>query len=201
MVVTGLLWAGCDSSRVSSPGTGTGTEGGSSTGSSAGTSGDGVCPDGENWQDGDPSVVFADGRLADYALTLDAADWEELKASARDEEYVAARLTAAGCDVGSVGLRFKGSVGTLDNCFDDQGNQTCPKLSMKVKFNHVDDTVRYHGLKRLNFHSLRHDPSLMHDRLGYAMFRDMGIDVPRASHATLQVNGESLGVFSLVEAG
>jgi len=43
------------------------------------------------------------------------------------------------------------------------------------------------------------DPSMMRDRLAYALFNDVGVYAPRAVHARLIVNGELLGVFALVE--
>ena len=43
------------------------------------------------------------------------------------------------------------------------------------------------------------DPSQLHDRLGYWLFKQMGVPSPRAIHAKLYINGEYNGIFSLVE--
>ena len=147
----------------------------------------------------DATWVFDESTLRTYQLTLPPEQWEALQANARDEQYVLADLEVDGEHLPNVGLRFKGGSGTLEGCFDEEGTQLCPKLSMKLKFDQLDAEQRLRGLKRLNLHSMLNDPSEMHDRLGYRMFREMGIAAPRATHARLVVNGQYRGVFSLVE--
>jgi len=144
--------------------------------------------------------VFDETELRSYELTLAPEDWEVLQQNARDEQYAEADLRIGEIRVARVGLRFKGSVGTLAACFADDGRPLCSKLSMKLKFDEYLPEQRFFGLKRLNFNSMVLDPSLLHERLAYRLFRELGVVAPRAVHARLSVNGESLGVFSLVEA-
>jgi hypothetical protein len=149
--------------------------------------------------DGDAALVFEEEQVHTYELTLSEEAWADLKAHAIEEQYTPATLSVAGELVGEVGLRFKGSSGTLRRCVSN-GTLTCPKLSMKLKFDEVEPTRRFFGLKRLNFNSMFSDASHLHERLAYRLFREMGVVAPRAGHARLVVNGESLGLFSLVEA-
>jgi spore coat protein H len=144
-------------------------------------------------------VLFGAEDIPDFELYLPAADWTELKVHARDEEYTTATACFRGRLVGEVGLRFKGSLGTLSQCFDPSGIQVCPKLSLKVKFDEVDPTLRFFRQKRLNFHALTNDPSKLHDRLSYDLYREMGVIAPRASWAVISVNGESQGLYGMVE--
>jgi len=143
--------------------------------------------------------VFDDAELRSYELTLDPEVWEDLQQNARDEQYAEADLRIDDISVARIGLRFKGSVGTLAACFADDGRPLCSKLSMKLKFDEYLPEQRFFGLKRLNFNSMVLDPSLLQERLAYRLFRELGVVAPRAVHATLSVNGEALGVFSLVE--
>lgn len=149
----------------------------------------------------DPSSgwVFDDAELRTYELTLDPAVWEALQRTARDEQYVEAELDVAGLHVSRVAVRYKGSLGTLASCFADDGTRTCAKLSMKLKFDEYLPDQLFQGLKRLVFNSMEWEPSLLRERLAYRVFREMGIAAPRAAHARLVINGEALGVFSLVE--
>ena len=39
------------------------------------------------------------------------------------------------------------------------------------------------GLKKLNFHAMGRDPSMLRERLGYGSFRQNGVAAPRAMHA------------------
>ncbi|MEE9414644.1 MAG: CotH kinase family protein, partial [Acidimicrobiales bacterium] len=85
------------------------------------------------------------------------------------------------------------------NILEPSGSKTCNKLSMKVKINWDDPKGEFYGLRKLQFHSMRLDPTQMHDRLGYWLFGEMGVPAPRAVHARLLINGEFSGLYSLVE--
>jgi spore coat protein H len=133
----------------------------------------------------------------DFFLPEDA--WEELRANAVDEQYVEAQACFEGRLIGTVGLRFKGYYGSLYNCFDEQGEMICPRLSMKVKFSEYDREQRFYGLKRLNFHAYRYDDSRIKERLAYDLYRALDIVAPRAAWAVLRVNGELQGLYGMVE--
>jgi hypothetical protein len=121
--------------------------------------------------------------------------------TALEEEYVPVRLQVSGEDLGTVGVRYKGNVGTLSGCFDrTTGARTCAKLSLKLKFDHAQPRKRWRGLKRLNLHAMARDPSLLRERLGYQLFRDMGVPAPRAVHGRVVIDGQLQGVFAVVEA-
>jgi spore coat protein H len=142
--------------------------------------------------------VFAEDEVRTYDLEMDPAEWADLIVHAREEQYRAASLRVEGEVVGTVGLRFKGGISSLRGCVDGAGNVKCSKLSMKIKFDEYEPGLRFHGLKRLNFHSIR-EGSLLRERLAYHVFREMGVEAPRATHARLVMNGEPLGLFGLVE--
>ncbi len=146
-----------------------------------------------------PEYLFDDDALRTYELTVADTDWEWLNDNARLEEYVPATLQFEGREYGPIGVRYKGGFGTLDGCFDDAGQRLCAKLSVKLKFNLYDPEGRFFGVKKLNFHSMIADPSELHDRLAYSLYREMGVAAPRAVHARLIVNGKLLGLFALVE--
>jgi spore coat protein H len=147
----------------------------------------------------DPATLFGATSVPTFDVTLPAASWEWLKVHAREETYVEADACYNGKGIGHVGLRFKGSYGSLYNCFDATGKNTCRKLPMKIKFDEYVDKQRFHGLKRLNFQSYRYDDSYLKERLSFDLYRAMGIVVPRAAWANLRVNGEEQGLFGMVE--
>ena len=146
---------------------------------------------------GNASVLGGGGVLT-YAFTVDPADLDQLAATATQELYVPADLTVSGMPVGTVGLRYKGAAGTLDPCFDN-GGQVCPKVSFKAKFDSTDPGRRFGDLKRLNFHAMLDEPSLMHERLNAYLFTKMEIVAPRVSHGSLTINGQPQGLFAVVE--
>jgi hypothetical protein len=152
-----------------------------------------------SYRSGDAAELFAAPSLPTFELFLPAERWQYLQAHAVDEAYEPAELRFGGEVVGQVGLRFKGSIGTLAKCFDADGNLVCRKLSMKLKFDEYAPELRFFGLKRVNLHAMMRDASLLHEKLAYDLYRELGVDAPRSSWAIAQVNGVSLGLFSLVE--
>lgn len=147
----------------------------------------------------DPAASLFDERvIRRYELTVAPADWDQLNATATDEIYVPAAFALDGETVPLAAVRYKGSYGTLYGCFDG-GERTCRKLSLKVSFNETDPDGEFHGLRKLNFHSLERDPSKLRDSIGYRIFRRFGVPAPRTAFARLAVNGEDLGLFLIVE--
>jgi spore coat protein H len=147
----------------------------------------------------DPAALFGATTIPTFDVYLPAESWEWLKVYARDETYVEADACYNGQAIGHVGFRFKGSYGSLYNCFDAAGNNTCRKLPMKIKFDKYVEGQRFHGLKRLDFQGYRYDDSYIKERLSYDLFRAMGIVAPRAAWAKVRVNGQDQGLFGMVE--
>lgn len=155
--------------------------------------------------DDEASFLWDDGVLHDLDLELLPEDLATIDQSPAAEIYVPGYMHFAGePTIGPVGIRYKGSYGAfLEPCTADQlgqlGGPRVGKCSIKVSFNWSDPQGRFHGLKKLQLHSLGHDPSLMRERLGYAMFREMGVPAPRATHVRLSINGVFAGVYGLIE--
>ncbi|WP_437691378.1 CotH kinase family protein [Sorangium sp. So ce176] len=198
---SGAAGAGGQGGGAGGGGAGAGGEGGAGEGGAGGQVSTPPCePADPTLADRDADELYAADEIPRFDFHLPEERWAELKANARDEEYVEAEACYKGKSLGVVGLRFKGGYGTLEMCFDEQGRLTCPKLSMKVKFDEYVDGQRFYEQKRLNFHSMIWDPTRLHERIAYGLYREMGVPAPRSSWATLHVNGESQGLFSMVEA-
>jgi hypothetical protein len=152
----------------------------------------------------DASYVFDQGALRTYNLIVAEADLAIIDANPATEQWVTGVLEFEGKQYGPLGIRYKGSVGAfLPPCMGGTiGAPQGPKqgkCSIKIGFDHVDEDGRFFGLRKLNFHSMNNDASMMRDRLGYSMFRDMGLAAPRAVHARLLFNGRLEGLFAVVE--
>lgn len=148
----------------------------------------------------DPALVFDESVIRTFDLILDPNDWQWLQDNATLEQYVPATLNYDGATYEQIGMRFKGSFGSLYSCFDGAGNLICDKLSIKLKFNEYVPGARFHGLKRINLHAMKSDDSKMHDALAYKLFRDNRVPAPRTAYARIQVNGELIGLYVAVEA-
>jgi hypothetical protein len=151
------------------------------------------------------AYIYADGELRTYELRIAEADLEKLNANPTAEEYVPGTLVFEDKEYGPVGVRYKGSTGAFLGCvaggspLAPTGPKTCAKLSMKVSFDWEDPEGRFFGLKKLQFHSMRMDGSLLKERLIYWLYRQMDVPAPRSVHARLVINGKLEGLFALVE--
>ncbi|MDA7512947.1 CotH kinase family protein, partial [Verrucomicrobia bacterium] len=149
--------------------------------------------------------IYDQDRLHTFELNLPGAALAALDADPTAEKYVEGSLTFEGETISPVGIRYKGSVGAWVggtsgmNPFMPSGHKTRTKLSMKVKINWNGSDTLFYGLKKLQFHSLNLDPSQMRDRLGYWLFREMGVPAPRSVHARLLINGKFSGLYALTE--
>jgi hypothetical protein len=223
-VASGDAYTACDCSGGTTAGAGSFAGQGAGTGGGAGVTAldggvgpitlpdgavvaaDGGAPTGPGTVIAEPTdeaaFLWDDTQLRTFELTIASGDLATLNGSAAKEMYVPASFTANGETVNQVSVRYKGSFGAFYDCTNPITGAKlpqCPKLSMKVSFDEQLPDQRWHGLKKLNFHSMNDDDSLLRDRLGYAMFRETGLAAPRAVHARLLINGTFAGLFSLVE--
>jgi hypothetical protein len=152
--------------------------------------------------------IYDQSVLRSFELKLEDKDLAILDANPAAEKYVPGKLVYDGKEYGPVGIRYKGSIGAFVFCVAEStpenptkigGAKTCPKLSMKISFNEYDPNGRFFGIKKLVFHSMNHDGSLMKERLGYWLYRQLGVPASRAVHARLSINGKYQGVFMNVE--
>ncbi len=154
---------------------------------------------------GDSDHLFDQGELHTFEFTLSDEALAELDSDPAAEEYVEGSLTFEDETLDAVGIRYKGSIGAFLGCTDGgnpfapSGTKTCTKLSMQVKINWEDSKDEFYGVRTVQLHSQNLDPSMMHERLGYWLFREMGVPAPRSTHARVIVNGEYIGLFALTE--
>ena len=172
-----------------------------------------ACGDGDTTQGGsviaeprdEAATIYDQSEFRTFELVLAQSDLDAINASPAAEMYVPGQLIFQGQTYGNVGVRYKGSVGafqapcTRNGTLSSHSGPKDGKCSIKVSFNWQDAEGRFFGLKKLLFHSMNNDPSFMRERLGYAMFREMGVPAPRATHARVLINGALEGVFALVE--
>ncbi|MFP4014886.1 MAG: CotH kinase family protein [Chitinispirillaceae bacterium] len=151
------------------------------------------------------SLVFDETKVRTYRFTVNSSDSLYLETYGHRETYVPAQMTFEDEVIGTVGLRYKGSSYSIPNCFDTINHvrliekEVCRKISFKVKFNKYESDKRFHGMKRLNLHSMSADQSKMHDVISYELFRKMGIHSPRTAFVNIFVNDRNLGLFVAVE--
>lgn len=140
----------------------------------------------------DPDVVHT------FDVELAAADLATADSDPSAEQYVPARFSFEGATY-DIGYRYKGSLGAFfPPCTNFIDGSKDGKCSIKISFNWKDPEGKFFGLKKLLFHSMNNDPSMLRERLGYSLFRKMGVPASRATHAVLRINGKA-EIYAMVE--
>jgi len=149
----------------------------------------------------DAAYLFDQATVRTYDIQLDPDDLAKIDDNPGAEAIVPGSLVFEGQTYGPLGVRYKGSIGAFHPpCLaGGMGSPRDGKCSIKLDFNELDSEGRFFGLKKLNLHSMNNDASLLRDRLGYTMFREMRVAAPRAAHARVLINGELQGLFIAVE--
>lgn len=144
--------------------------------------------------------LFQTDPIATIHLQFSKEDWLFLINDPERQDYAPAQLAIFGETLkDSVGVRFKGSFGTLWSCVDENDSITCPKLSMKVDVNFKSKKQRLFGVKKFSLHSMVNDGSKMREILAYDLYRKEGIPAPRVTWAKVLINQKNYGIFALVE--
>lgn len=159
----------------------------------------------ESYLNESSDYIFNQNTLHTFELNLPEYALKYIDRDPAAEEYVEGSLTFNGETVSPVGIRYKGSIGAFAGSVSGRdwtnpsGHKTATKISMKIKMNWDGHDRTFYGLKKLQFHSQNLDPTQMHERLGYWLFREMGVVAPRSVHARLIINGTYYGVYALTE--
>ena len=149
--------------------------------------------------------IFNPNILPRFDINLPNNALKYLNSDPTAEEYVEGSLTYNGETLSPIGIRYKGSVGAFvggvsgEDWANPSGYKTATKLSMKFKIDWKGYNSSFYNLKTVQLHSMNLDPSQLHDRLGYWLYRQMGVPAPRAIHVKLYINGVYNGLFSMVE--
>jgi len=149
--------------------------------------------------------IFDETQLHTFEINLPKGALEYLDSDPTKEEYVEGSLNFDGETISPVKIRYKGSVGAWiggvsgKDWTNPSGKKTATKLSLKINFNWDGNGRKFYGLNKLQLHSQNNDASQMRDRLGYWLYRQMGVHAPRAVHARVIINDVYYGVYALIE--
>lgn len=140
-------------------------------------------------------TTFGQGSIIDINVEISEADWQDVTANARDEEYHSADITVNGTKVTNVGFRTKGFSSLMS-----VSNSDSDRYGFKVKFDQYVDGQTLNGLDMLVLNASFADPSYMREYLTYAANASLGGLSPFLTYSRLSVNGELFGFYLCIEA-
>ncbi len=141
--------------------------------------------------------VFAQDHVVQIRIDFDDEDaYEKMLFAAKklqmERPFYKATFTFDGEELTDVGVRLKGD-SSLRQSRDNQ------MKSFKIHFEEFEDGQRFHHVDRLNLHNNFDDPSIMRERLAYALANQFDIAAPRTAYAEVWVDGHRHGVYTMVQ--
>ncbi|MFA6234988.1 MAG: CotH kinase family protein [Bacteroidota bacterium] len=139
------------------------------------------------------ALLFDDSYVHEFNVTFYYPQWEDsLKYwYEHGEEYIPARIEYAGLVFDSVGVRYKGnsSYGMSRNT---------PKKPLKFAFDKYRGKQECYDVETLNFSNAAKDPTFLREKICYDMIATR-MAAPRTAFAAIRVNGQLLGLYTMVE--
>ncbi len=132
---------------------------------------------------------FDDSVLQEIRFSINSKDWATLKDNYLSNEYYPCDFTWRGQTVRNVGIRSRGT-----------GSRSGIKPGLRVDFDRYTSGQRFLGLKSFVLRNNTQDMTNLHERLSMQLFRRMGAEVSRETHAKMFVNEEYVGLFTVVES-
>ncbi len=154
--------------------------------------------------DQDLDSFFSLQRIHQVSVELDDEAWDDLLDA--PNEYVQGDIEIDGIAYDDVGVRLKGGAGSfvpLDGDYPEEsgdGNGNPGKSAFLLNLDKFVDDQEHLGLEKLTVNNLVQDDSCIHETAGYALFREAGVPAPRTAYADVSLNGESKGLYLLVES-
>lgn len=134
-------------------------------------------------------AFFDDSVLQEIRFTINTKDWATLKENYLSNEYYPCDFTWRGQTVRNVGIRSRGT-----------GSRSGIKPGLRVDFDRYTSGQRFLGLKSFVLRNNTQDTTNLHERLSMQLFKRMGAEASRETHAKMYVNDEYVGLFTIVES-
>ena len=152
-------------------------------------------------------VLYDLDHVLKVGIDMPPADWDALRLPARTIadiaggadclaspkesifDWHAADVTIDGQAFARAGVRKKGFYGSLSE----------DKPSLKIRLDKYNDSAFDGDVTRFTFNNAKQDPSAINTCMAYHIFAAAGLPAPRCNFATVEVNGNNLGLFVHVE--
>jgi len=108
-----------------------------------------------------------------------------------ERENVKVTIREGGKVLTNVAVHLKGAAGSFRSVTENP--------AMTLNFDKFVDGQHFHGLSKLSLNNSVQDSTFLSEQFCREMFLKAGVAAPRATHATVELNGRDLGLYVLVE--
>jgi spore coat protein CotH len=145
---------------------------------------------------GEHDFVFTQDHVVQIEIDFDdPSAYDQMIAAAKvddDTPFFPATFIFDGESMENVGVRLKGN-SSLHSSQDHQ------QKSFKVHFEEYINGQRFHCVDRLSLNNNFKDPSIMRERLAYALASQYGLEASRTAYAQVYINGQYHGLRTMVQ--
>ncbi|NMO97587.1 spore coat protein CotH [Paenibacillus lemnae] len=141
------------------------------------------------------STIFAEDKVVDVKITLDADDFQDMLDNASNEEMKTASVDYNGVRIDNIGIRTKGNL-SLRSVVSMPDSD---RYSFKLSFDEFISSQNLFGISKINLNNNYSDASSMREFLTYELAEKMGLPVPKHSYVNIYINGERYGTYLAVE--
>jgi spore coat protein H len=136
------------------------------------------------------SAPFFDGSVMhEIRLDMNSRDWQTLRENYLSNAYYPADFHWGSEVVRNIGIRSRGTASRSE-----------VKPGLRVDFNRYADDQTFLGLTSFVLRNNTTDRTNLHERISMLMFERMGVPAPREAHTRLYINGNYVGLYSIVES-
>lgn len=132
---------------------------------------------------------FDDNVVQSVYLTINSKDWQTLRDNFLDNSYYPCDMKWNGTTVRNIGIRSRGT-----------GSRSGTKPGLRVDFDRYTTAQKFLGLKSFILRNQTQDASNMHERIGFLLFRRLGVKGSREAFAKLFINNAYSGLYTIVES-
>jgi spore coat protein H len=134
-------------------------------------------------------AFFDDSAVQSIFLEINSRDWQTLRDNFLDNTYYPCTFKWNGTTTRNVGIRSRGT-----------GSRNGTKPGLRVDFDRYTTSQTFLGLKSFILRNQTQDPSNMHERISFQLFRRLGVKTSREAFTKLYVNNAYSGLYTIVEA-
>lgn len=136
---------------------------------------------------------FDSNVLHEIRIEIDPSNWQTLKDNYLANTYYSCdmywRSQGRDIPIGHVGIRQRGT-----------GSRSPIKPGLGVDITRYDSNLTFLGLKAFVLRNNSQDASMMHEIISMALLRRLGIPASREAYTRLYVNGQYVGLYTIVES-
>src|SRR5262249_37787459 len=126
--------------------------------------------------------------LHEIRLDVDPKDWQTLQANPPSDAEYSADLHWRDVTVHNIGIRQRGA-----------STRSGIKPGLHINFDQFVPNQTFLGLSSMSLMNNLEDASMMKERVVMEVFSKLGIPAPREVSATVYVNGNYYGVYTVLE--